>query len=68
MEEVERRGEGSVRSAWPKFILPTFLPARARGSILLSRLDVLIGIGDGLVVSVIESENHWAREVVLDGR
>lgn len=28
------RGGGDGRSFWPKFILPTFLPARARGSIL----------------------------------
>ena len=36
-EGEEKRGKGkreNVRSLWLKFILPTFLPARARGSMM----------------------------------
>lgn len=38
-------GEGDERSEWAKFILPTFLPARARGSMM---------VGVGWFVSRIE--------------
>jgi len=36
----EWEGEVGLRSLWPKFILPTFLPARARGSILRDGSEV----------------------------
>ena len=56
-----RDGVGGVRSLWPKFILPTFLPARARGSMVMAVMGVFGG--DECVV-LLRRRGHWEN---LDG-